>query len=194
MQTYPRKLTTRSGTARWQGRSGRTYDTYDEADLETDSVLLEEKIEAATDVIAKNDKKSITWASALFQLVFGGGLLFTIILQLVNDEIHFKNIWMWIGLPIGLFFLAGILLQGAVELWALVTGQRDRVKPEAISGWWNERVGCSLLIGAAGLAACFAAYLAIASVFDGVDKGTAMIVVLLFAILIAVLGRSSNQR
>jgi hypothetical protein len=50
----------------------------------------------------------------------------------------------------------------------------------------NEGIFCSLLI----VAACVAAYLALASVFEGVGKGTAMIVILLFAMLNADLSRS----
>lgn len=44
------------------------------------------------------------------------------------------------------------------------------------------------------VSACGVAYLAVASVFEGAGKGTAMIGVLPFAILTAVLSRSSNQR
>ena len=130
-------------------------------------------------------------------MAFGGWVSISVPYYAFMGQLDLKYDWMEFLLPVGAFFMFGVALQGIAEVRALLKGERGSVEPDSVSGWWMNKVGCGLLIvvaGVAGVAAIVIAGPAVDSIFEGVSKGTAIIAVLLFCILLALLNLGSKVR
>jgi hypothetical protein len=191
MEDYPRKLMDLRGGHRWQGRSGRTYPTREEAEADDQEV-----IEAALKIEPAAEKtKEISWASALLQTFFSAGAMIGLGRAYLNGESISKYEWVdTYVLPFGGFMLIGVLLQGLAEIWALATGRKNSVKPEEISDAWPFfGCGCLVLLGVSFAASALVGNLA-SGIFEGVGKGTTIVIVLLFCILLALINLASKRR
>lgn len=191
----PREVTAPGGNKRWIGADGRSYSSRDEA-----AGARSQEAEwwpELTEITPKEPKPSrkarVTEAIGLgIGVLFFGSMTIGNIYYLWTGKFHFKNEWAWLIMPIGMFLLAGLTLQSAAGLYGVLTGQKN-INPDAVFDWWVNKLGCGILWLIGGLIALVVGWIALSNLFEGVSKGTVMIVVLLFGILV-VLAQNADRR
>lgn len=188
----PRQVTTPSGHKRWVGADGRSYASRDEAAAamppETD--FPSPQLEAPKKSKAAFLKEVIGLGAVV---AFFGWLSIGGVYYLWSGQLHFESEWSWLILPVGWFFVAGLTVQSAASLYAVLSG-RDDINTEAVWDWWVGKLGCGILWLIGGLIGLVLGWSVLSKMFEGVSKGTAIIAVLLFCILIALLQNNSNKR
>lgn len=182
---YPRQVTALNGKVRWQASDGQTYDSYTEA--EEASLGAEDDWPAPP---PSEPPPKPEWSRAFFYLglglLLGGGSAY----GFFTGELNFKYEWMTYAVPFVCFILAGFAAQGFYDLYLLITDQQpEGYNPEAAFEWWTGKLGCGLILAALGLVVLVVAWSGLQEMFEGVSKGTGMIIVLLFLILIALNNR-----
>lgn len=178
---YPREVTALSGQQRWQGADGRTYDTYEEAA----NAELRVSNDDGTTTTPVESPVGPSWVAAFLQVGLG---LFTAIFgpyALFTGEVHLKYEWLELFLLLGWFILLGVGIQGARDLYILLTKQSVSTdyKPDAVLNWWVGKVGGNLLLLAVGLCVLALGWYFLHDLLDGMSKGTIIIIILLFLIL-----------
>lgn len=95
------------------------------------------------------------------------------------------SVWVILMSPIMAFLFAGIGIQGGLHIYAHVSRRDDGGEIETrFWRWWSDTFGGGILRLVGCLAAVVLAYVALHAMFDGLSKGTALIVALLAGILI----------
>lgn len=195
----PREVTAPDGSTRWVAADGRTFDTEDEAreasglDSEPrwDSgfVALEE-VGADPPKAARSRLREFIISAAM---LVGGGWMFVFIFnELLYGDAFAESDWAWLYMPFGLFAVAGLAVTGAVGVYGSIANRQ--IDLDAVWEWWLGKVGCGILWVIGGILAFVIGWSALSSAFEGVSKGTGMIIVLLFFILLALTQIASNRR
>jgi hypothetical protein len=128
-------------------------------------------------------------ALVLFGWLAGGGIY-----RLVTGQMSLKDEWDWLLLPIGLFLITGIALMNGVGVWAALAGRYDAKVFETAWEWWFKKLGCGILKLIGVLVVGLIVWSLLSNLFEGVSKGTGMIIILLFGILVVLATNGSNDR
>jgi peptidoglycan/LPS O-acetylase OafA/YrhL len=175
---------------------GSTYNSKWEA--EDANARLEGSLPEVEAVETKSLKEPTIFQRIVGTLILGGMTVFlvwaTIALpiQAYEGKLHFKHEWMWVAAPFIWFFLAGGALQCGASFFATITGRE--VGEDKVFDWWTEKVGCGILTVVAWAIGIGLAYFVASKFFEGVSKGTAIIIILLAGILIALSQNNSSRR
>jgi len=187
----PQQVTGPGGAIRWVASDGRSFGTKQEAAAAS---AWTEITETAPALAAKPPRSRLP----AFLLYGGMSLLFgwltvVCVQTTLNGGWHFKQEWGWLSVPFGIFFCAGATLTGAVGLFA-VASKRDDINPGAVFDWWVNKLGCGILWLIGGLIALAVGWYFLSDIFKGVSKGTGIVIVLLFMILVALSQIAENGR
>jgi hypothetical protein len=199
---HPRKLTSPSGRERWQAADGKTYDTIAAA---REAVARVEELTGTAPVQMRPIGPQESIFSILFLLAIGVFGICSIYVAVIG----------WESLTWGLVLLFAILgfggvsalMTGGVALYGRFTSPEKHASADAkvqrafdviigggltLIGSGSKLILWLLGIGAVAILA-WLAFVALASAFDGVSKGSAIIIVLLVGILLS-LNRIADAR
>jgi hypothetical protein len=133
-------------------------------------------------------KRDLQWIGAGVVMLGLGSLGPANVYFALTNPSYFDNFdgWRVLILPFGVWMLTGFLLQGATAIWAGGVKRDPEWSKQSDRAWewWCKLVWWLLAIGIAlALAAVF--FSGMASFLSTLDKGTVLISVLLFMILLA---------
>lgn len=186
----PREVTAPNGSKRWVIRNGRSFGSFEEAEAASTDDADDEPSSAPIEPEVSRTKFLI---SQLLMLAFFGSMSVGNLYYFWTGQVKPKSEWLWLILPVGWFLLTGLAIQSAAGVYAGLTGKHREFDQEAAMSWWMDKVGCGILIFIGGAIGLIVAWLVLSQAFEGISKGTGMIIILLFLILLALNRIASNR-
>jgi len=187
-------VTAPSGLTRWQARDGSTYETREEAAA---AVPWGEAMYSPYRSRPRQPPGMPVFEA--FALLALGLLGVSGIVYAITGRLQLNG-WLWWIAPFGWYMMLGMGLQGAVSIYARLTGHQKRYELEKkMETWWLEILKWPLtiiwwmikitfwIIAASGL--LYLPYM----LLSGLSKGTIVIALLLFGILMALLQRQDRR-
>lgn len=184
----PRKVKSLTGQARWQGQTGATFATREEA-------LADFSVEIEPAPVAPDQPPPSS------VVVVGGGLVCFgiaalgcwLLYSLFTDQIEYKGFWRSSASILGCIWMTGGFFAGISAFKSAYELKLEGWSDRAYDAW---SIYVYTLIKAAAVVIGFVlAYMLISwifdSIFEGVSKGTIIIAVLLFAILLSLNSRKA---
>lgn len=187
----PREVSAPNGARRWIAKDGRSYGSIEEAREATPDVGFEQAAPATAEK-ATSRLQLLMW-SVVFMLL-AGGFSILILRAALSGTLELKNELAWIALPFIWFLATGFAIESAGGVHAALTGKHETFEGGRLFGWWTEKLGCGILKLTVVLVGCGVAWLILTKLFEGVSKGTVMVIVLLFGILVALNNIASQKR
>jgi len=141
-----------------------------------------------------DERKANPWTTGIFTTAIGAmgpaGLYYVLI-----GEMHFKKEWQAFIYPFGAFLLTGLFIQGIFTLYLAIKKDPDwEARSNSLWEWWLGKVGCGIVLLIGSIIGLIFLYVAGSSLFEGVGKGTALVIVLLVMILFALLRIGNRLR